>query len=75
MSTSTVQTKKSWVPTKKWIVAQVTALGGLAIMLLTGDSEVTDPEIIAVVTFFVQAIATYLVPNADTAGGVPRKAV
>lgn len=53
------------------MAAQVTAIGGLVIMLVTGDTTVTDPEKVAVATFVVQAITTYLVPNAVTPTGVP----
>lgn len=55
----------NWKPSRKWLAAQATAIGGLAIMLLTGDKAITDPEIIAIVTFFVQAVTTYLLPNKE----------
>jgi dienelactone hydrolase len=68
-------TKKSWLPTRKWLAAEATAAGTLAIMLLTGDSEVTDPETIAIVGFAVQAVTTWALPNRSerTEGGVPLK--
>jgi hypothetical protein len=66
-------TKKSWLPTRKWFAAEVTAAGTLAVMLLTGDKTVTDPEVVAIVGFVVQALTTFFLPNADTPGGVPLK--
>jgi hypothetical protein len=43
------------------------------VMLLTGDKTVTDPEVVAIVGFVVQALTTFFLPNADTPGGVPLK--
>lgn len=69
-----VPAQKSWLPTRKWWAAEVAALGTLAVMLLTGNRDVvSDEEIVALVGFAVQAVGTYLIPNADTAGGVPVK--
>lgn len=67
--------RKSWLPTRKWLAAEATAAGTLAVMLLTGDSEVTDPEVIAIVGFVVQAFTTYWLPNKSdgSEGGVPLK--
>jgi hypothetical protein len=44
-------------------------------MLLTGDKTVTDPEVVAIVGFVVQAATTYFLPNrsTQTEGGVPLK--
>lgn len=53
----------TWLPTHKWWAATVTAGGGLAVMLLTGDRSVSDPEVVACVTFVVQRAVAYLVPN------------
>jgi hypothetical protein len=64
---------KSLLPTRKWVVAEVAALVGLAVMLLTGDATVTDPEKVAIGTFIVQAVTTWLTPNRNTPGGVPLK--
>lgn len=66
-------TQKSAAPTRKWVVAQVSAVVGLVLMLITGDPTITDPEKVAIGTFVVQAVATYLTPNEDTPGGVPIK--
>ena len=65
-----VDVERGWIPTRKWIAAQITALVGLALMLLTGDSTITDPEKVAIGTYIVQAATTYLVPNEATPTGV-----
>ena len=55
----------TWVPTRKWIAATITAAVGLAVMLLTGDrGTVSDPEIVAIGTFVTQRAVAYLLPNA-----------
>lgn len=59
------------MPTRKWLAARVTAAGALAVMLLTGDSSVSDPETVAIIGFCVEGVVSYLVPNAPTPGGVP----
>lgn len=67
---------KSWLPTRKWVAAEVAALGTLAVMLLTGNRDVlSDEETVAIIGFIVQAIGTYIVPNkdVDAVGGVPVK--
>lgn len=52
------------MPTRKWFAATVTAAGGLLVMLLTGDRQhVTDPEIIALVTFGVQRFVAWMTSN------------
>jgi hypothetical protein len=66
-----VDIERGWIPTRKWIAAQVTALVGVILMLVTGDTTVTDPEKVAIGTFVVQAVTTYLVPNQTTPTGVP----
>ena len=67
--------KKSWLPTRKWLANETTAAGTLAVMLLTGDKTITDPETIAIIGFVVQAIVTYVLPNKSGSeqGGVPLK--
>ena len=59
----------SWVPTRKWLAQVVTGAIGLAVMLLTGDSEITDPEIVAIGSWLVAALASYIYPNEATATG------
>ena len=54
-----------WLPTRKWWYATVIAAGGLATMLLTGEPEVTDEETIALITFAVQRIGSYILPNGE----------
>ena len=61
----------SWKPTRKWWAAAVTGAVGLAVMLLTGDSEVTDPEIVAIGGYVSAQAAAYFLPNESTPGGVP----
>jgi hypothetical protein len=62
----------SSLPTRKWWAAQVVALGALLTLWVTTGHWAKD-ETIALIGFVVQAIATYLVPNLDTPGGVPQK--
>jgi hypothetical protein len=62
--------QKTWWPTRKWWYATVIAAGGLLTMLLTGESEVTDEETIALITFGVQRAASFIMPNDETPGGV-----
>lgn len=75
MSLPTPAAKKSWLPTRKWIVAELTAAGTLAGTLMTGDTTIVDSEKLLIIGFIVQAVATYLVPNKDegAVGGVPVK--
>lgn len=66
--------KKSWVPTQKWIVTQVTALAALATMWATTGSWDTE-ETIAAIGLVSQALAGYFKSNDDTPGGVPVEGV
>jgi hypothetical protein len=63
-------TQSSLRPTRKWFVAQVTALCGIAIMWATTGTWDTE-ETVAAITWFGQATATWLTPNLPTPGGVP----
>lgn len=63
---------KSSVPTNKWIAARVTAVAGILILFITTDKW-NDEEWIATVTLVSEALVSYLVPNANTPGGVPAK--
>lgn len=57
-------------PSRKWWVGTATAVGTLAVMLLTGDrAHVTDPEVVAIIGTVVQRIAAWAVPNADVDAG------
>lgn len=59
-------------PTRKWWVAQVTALAAIAVMYLTTGDWNTE-ESVAAVGWLTQAVGTWLMPNDPTAGGVPPK--
>ena len=65
-------TTSAW-PTNKWLVAQVTDIGALVTMRLTTGGWDAE-ESVALVGLLVQAICTWIAPNADTPGGVPLKA-
>lgn len=57
-------------PTRKWWAATVTGLVGLVVMLLTGDSAITDPEVVAIGGFVsAQAVAYFLPNEQDTPKG------
>lgn len=60
--------RKWWWPTRKWFVAQVTALGGIAIMAVTTGTW-DQEETVAGITWVVQALSTWSVPNTDADGG------
>lgn len=62
------------MPTRKWWAATIVGAIGLATMLLTGDSAISDPEIVALGTFGAQRVVAYLTPNDPAPGGVPVKA-
>jgi hypothetical protein len=66
------QTGKSFWPTRKWWAATVTAIFGLATMYLS-TKEFSLEFQIALLGAIGQAIVTYILPNADTPGGVPLK--
>jgi hypothetical protein len=59
--------KTDWVPSRKWILAQVIALAGVAVSWV--DSGWDDTETKLLIAVAVQAISTYLLPNLDTPGG------
>lgn len=67
------ETKKSWFPTRKWWVQFVVSLGTVATMLWTGDGINTDDEKKAVIGLGVALAGTYLMPNDNTPGGIPRR--
>jgi hypothetical protein len=49
-------------PSRKWIVAQVVTLAAIATMWVESN-EFNDPETIALIGWFVQAVSSYLIPN------------
>jgi len=63
----------SWKPARKWWAATVTGAIGLAVMLLTGDPTVTDPEIVAIGSYAAAQASAWLLPNekTETKDGVP----
>jgi hypothetical protein len=64
-------TVKSWRPTKKWLVTQITAASALALMWVTTGSW-DQEETVGLIGLLTQAALGYLQPNEDTPGGVPR---
>ena len=62
--------QKSWMPTRKWVVATVFAIGAVATLWVTKGSFDRDVAV-ALIGAAVQAVATYIMPNLDTPGGVP----
>lgn len=57
------------IPSRKWLVAQVTALGALATMFVTTGSW-DQEESVALIGLLVTAASTYLVPNAPGQSGI-----
>ena len=59
-----------WIPTRKWMVAQVVALAALATSFIeSGGWDDTETKLL--IGIAVQALSTYLISNQPTAGGVP----
>jgi hypothetical protein len=72
---STAQTgtqEKSLLPTRKWWAAFVTSVAGVVVMGISAAAFSTEVKV-ALVWAIAQAAITWLVPNADTPGGVPLK--
>jgi hypothetical protein len=67
-------TEKSWMPTRKWWAALVTALAAWIVNWIN-EGELSKAILIALVGVVAQAAVAYIVPNADTPGGVPTKQV
>lgn len=59
------------MPTRKWWAAFGAGVIGLAVMLITGDSEVTDPEKVAIGAFLSERLVAWLVPNEPGKSGLP----
>jgi hypothetical protein len=64
--------KSSW-PTRKWWVAQATAVGALVVALIEAKWDFNSSLQIVAVGLVVEAFSTWLIPNLDTPGGVPLK--
>jgi len=58
--------QKSWKPTNKWMAAQCTAVATLAVSWVNAG-EWNKPLTIATIGLVSQAVAAYLVSNADPA--------
>lgn len=69
-----MKTVKTWLPTRKWVATQVTATAALAVAWATAHEWSTTLTISAI-GIGSQALIAYLVPNSDTPGGVPTKAL
>lgn len=57
------------MPSRKWLVAQVTAIGALLTMWATTGTW-DQEETVALIGLFVQAVSTYLIPNDPGVAGV-----
>lgn len=60
---------QGWIPTRKWIAAQVIGLGGIATSWIESGWDATESKLC--VALAVQAGVTYLLPNDSAPGGVP----
>jgi hypothetical protein len=56
------------MPSRKWIAAQVSAIGAFVVALINSGWELSADLQIVLVGLAVQALVTYLIPNSDTAG-------
>jgi hypothetical protein len=68
------QFERSAIPTHKWIATQILAVSALATAWMTAvewDRTLT----ISAIGVLTQAVVGYLLPNADTPGGVPIRRV
>lgn len=63
--------KKTLLPTRKWLAAQVVGLAGIASSAIDSGWDATESKLL--VALLVQAAVTYLLPNDNTPGGVPVK--
>ena len=58
------------LPTRKWIAAQVTGTAAFMTAWVSAG-EWNSTLSIALIGLFAQGVISYLLPNADTPGGVP----
>ena len=65
-------TAPSQWPTRKWWAMFITALAAFLVNWIQAG-ELSKEILIALVGLLAQAAVSYLVPNADTPGGVPLK--
>ena len=64
-----VDVKRGWVPTRKWIAAQVLALAALATSAIDSGWDSTEWKLL--IGIAAQAAVSYVLPNAVAPGGVP----
>jgi len=69
------RTVKTLMPTRKWWVAQATAVGSWLVAAINAGWEIHESLQIMAVGIVVEAVATWLTPNANTPAGVPRETV
>jgi hypothetical protein len=62
--------RTTWMPTRKWMATQSTALATLAVSWVNAGTW-NKPLSIAAIGVASQAVVGYLVPNADQAKGQP----
>jgi hypothetical protein len=55
------------MPSRKWIAAQVSAIGAFVVALINSGWDLTSELQVILVGMVVQAIVTYLLPNATSA--------
>lgn len=67
-----MERSRSLAPTRKWIATQIAAVAALVTAWLAAG-EWSSTLSIALVGLITQAAVGYLLPNADTPGGVPIK--
>ena len=60
------------LPTRKWIAAQVTGTAAFMTAWVSAGGWNSTLSI-ALIGLFAQAAISYVLPNADTPGGVPMK--
>ncbi len=68
------ETVKSKLPTRKWIAAQVTAVGAWLVAAIEAGWDINTSLQILAVGIVIEAVTTYVVANENTPGGVPRAA-
>lgn len=66
-------TKKSLLPTRKWVVQQVGAVGTWLIAAVNAGWHIGPALQITAIGIGVAAVAAWLTPNANTPAGVPRR--
>lgn len=57
--------KKSWVPSRKWGVAQVASISGWAVAAINAGWHIGASLQIMAVTIVAGAVSTYIIPNKE----------